>query len=188
MKTSTSVTASLVKWSDGDAAAFDEIYPKLEPELRRLALSMFRRFRPGETLQPTALIGEAYIKLAGQNRVIWRNRNHFFAIAATSMRRIVCNYHRDVNAKKRGDGAIKISLSKLTGPAFDRSSDLIALDEALDKIAEFEPRKVAIVEMRFFGGLTNLEIAETLGISESTVAREWRMTKAMIYRMLSNES
>ncbi len=188
MNTSTSITANLVRWGNGDAAAFDEVYPLIEPELRRLAYSMFRKFRPGETLQPTALISEAYLRLSAQNRIVWRNRSHFFAIAATLMRRVVCNYHRDVKAKKRGDGALKISLSKLTGTIYSRSEDFIALDEVLSKIAEFDPRKVQIVEMKFFAGLMVQEIAESLEISESTVAREWRMAKAMIYRMLRDEA
>jgi RNA polymerase sigma factor (TIGR02999 family) len=188
MDTSTSITAKLVRWGKGDAAAFDEVYPLIEPELKRLANSMFRRFRPGETLQPTALLDEAYLKLSNQKRVAWKNRSHFYAIAATSMRRIICSYHRDAKAKKRGSGAMKISLSKLTGVAADRSKDLIALDEALDKIAEFDPRKVAIVEMRFFVGLSVAEIAEQLGISESTVNREWKMARLLIHRMLRDEA
>jgi len=186
METSTSITAKLIRWGNGDASAFDEIYPLIEPELKRLAKSMFRRFRPGETLRPTALLSEAYLRLSSQNRSVWKNRSHFYAIAATSMRRVVCNYHRDVNRKKRGGGALRISLSEVTGRQANRIDELIAVDEALSNIGEIDPRKVAIVEMRFFAGLTTAEIADALEISESTVNREWRMAKAMIYRMLSS--
>ncbi len=187
MNTSTNVTAHLARWSKGDPAAMDEVYPLIENELRRLARSMIRRFEPGDTLQATALINEAYIRLAGQRGVAWKNRSHFFAIAATMMRRILLNHHRDGRRKKRWGNAIRVSLSEAAAIAVRRSDDLIDLDDALTKLEAFDARKASIAEMRFFGGMTVEEIADVLGVATITVIREWRMAKAWLNRELGDE-
>lgn len=187
METSTSITAKLVRWGDGDAEAFDDVYPEIEHELRKIARSMAWKLEGGETLRTTALIDEAYIRLS-QQKLRWRNRSHFYAMAATMMRRVLSNRHRDARRKKRGGEAIRISLSAAAATGYERPDNLVELDAALNKLEAVDPRKAAIVEMRYFGGLTNGEVAEVLDIAKITVIREWNMAKAFIYRELGDGS
>lgn len=187
MNTSTDITAKLVQWSNGDVDAMDELYPVIERELRRLARSLVRRMEPGNTLRTTALINEAYIRLVEQNRVTWKNRSHFFAIAATMMRRVLLNRLRDRKRQKRGGGAIHISLSDVGVISNEKSEELLALDDALTKLFEFDERMARIVEMRYFGGLSVRETAEVIGVSEVTVMRDWRMAKGWLYCEMRDE-
>ncbi len=187
METSTNITAKLVAWSKGDGAAMDELYPLVDRELRRLARNYIRNLQPGNIFQTTALINEAYIRLADQQKVKWQNRDHFFAISAKMMRRILLNHLRDAKRKKRGAGAIHISLSGVAVVAAQRSSELLNLDEALSRLEKLDHRKAAVVEMRFFGGMTTESMAEVLGISKVTVMRDWRVAKAWLAREMQNE-
>jgi RNA polymerase sigma factor (TIGR02999 family) len=187
MMSSTKITGMLIQWSEGNAAALEELYPHIEKELRRLARSRLRRLRPGNTLQTTALINEAYIRLIDQREVQWQNRTHFYAIAASLMRRILLNYIRDKKALKRGGGAIQISLSGISVISEQKSNELLALEEALIQLAEIDERKSRVVELRYFGGLSVEETAEALGISTPTVMRDWKMAKAFLARTIRNE-
>jgi RNA polymerase sigma factor (TIGR02999 family) len=169
----------------GDRAAFDRLLPLVYDELRRLAQARLRAERPDHTLQATALAHEVYLKLIDQSRVAWRDRAHFFAIAARAIRRILVDHARTRHREKRGGGARKLSLDEaLTVPAAAPDTDLLALDEALERLASVEPEKAAVVELRFFGGLTAEETAEALGISLSTVERYWRYARAWLYDAL----
>jgi RNA polymerase sigma factor (TIGR02999 family) len=178
------VTELLKKWSDGDAAALEELTPMIYAELHRLAKSHMRRERDGHTLQTTALVNEAYVRLIDWKTVKWENRAHFFGVSANLMRKILVDFAR--RRPKSKDGKIQqISLDE----AFTittKSADLVALDEALNKLAEWDERKAKIVEMKFFGGLSVEETAEVLKISGVTVMREWARAKAWLYRELSN--
>jgi len=187
MMSSTKITGMLIQWSQGNAAALDELYPHIEKELRRLARSRLRRLRPGNTLQTTALINEAYLRLIDQREVHWQNRTHFYAIAASLMRRILLNYIRDKKALKRGGGAIQVSLSGISVISEQKSNELLALEEALIQLAEIDERKSRVVELRYFGGLSVEETAEALGISTPTVMRDWKMAKAFLARTIRNE-
>lgn len=182
MNDSTNVTGNLVRWGNGDLDAMNEVYPIIEHELRRLARSMVRRFEPGDTLQATALISEAYIRLVGQRRVPWKNRSHFFAIAATMMRRVLLNYHRDARRKKRWGNATRVSLSEAVAVEIRKSEDLIDLDNALTRLEAFDTRKADIAVMKYFGGLTVEEIADVLNVAPITVMRDWRMARAWLNR------
>jgi len=182
------VTQLLVAWGDGSQAALDQLMPLVHDELRRLAHRYMRRERPGHTLQTSALVDEAYLKLIDQKRVHWKNRTHFFAISAQLMRRILVDHARSHHYAKRGGGAGKVSLDEAMIVSPERGADLMALDEALTSLAEIDPRKSEIVEMRFFGGLSVEETAEALKLSPRTVMREWSMAKAWLYRALSHES
>lgn len=146
------------------------------------------RESPGHTLQPTAVVHEAYLKLVGQERVEWRGRAHFFAVAAQAIRRILVDHARGKMAAKRGGDRIKLDLNEQLVAAFDHSVDVLELDEALAALAKSHPRHVRIVEARFFGGLTVKEVADVLGISTATVEREWRFARAVLYRRLSSDS
>ena len=181
------ITGLLIAWSDGDPAALERLLPLVERELHRLARRYMRRESPGHTLQTTALVNEAYLKLCDQTRVRWQNRAHFFAIAARIMRRFLTNYARDRNRDKRGGRAVQVSLSEVAVMNEERSAELLALDEALERLAEFDPRKASVVEMRHFGGLTAAETAEVLGISVVTVERDWKTAKAWLAREVRGE-
>jgi RNA polymerase sigma factor (TIGR02999 family) len=146
-----------------------------------------RKEKPGHTLQTTALVNEAYLKLVDQRNTRWQNRAHFFAIAAQIMRRILLNYVRDQHRKKRGGNAIQVSLSDLNIVSDAKSSELIALDEALEKLASFDERKARMVELRYFGGLSVEETAEVLGVAPITIARDWKMAKAWLARELEHD-
>jgi RNA polymerase sigma factor (TIGR02999 family) len=181
------VTQLLLDWSNGSNGALDKLMPLVDQELHRLAHHYMRRESPGHTLQTTALVNEAYLRLIDQKHVHWKNRAHFFALSAQLMRRILVDHARKRQYEKRGGGAPKISFDEAMVVSRQRRGDLIALDDALDKLAAVDPRKSKIVELRFFGGLSVDETAEALQISAVTVMREWSMAKAWLYNSLSNE-
>lgn len=175
-------------WSKGSQAALDELLPLVEKELHRIAHYQIRRLNPGNTLQTTALINETYIKLVDQNQVQWQNRAHFFGIAATIMRRILLNYVRDQRRLKRGGGAMQVSLSEVTVISMEKTHELLALDDALKRLALHDERKSKVIELRFFGGLSIEETAEVLKVSQITVMRDWNMAKAWLAREIRNDS
>jgi RNA polymerase sigma factor (TIGR02999 family) len=174
------VTQLLQQWSNGQEQALDRLVPHIHQELRKLAASYLRRERPDHTLQPTALVNEAFLKLIDQRAVKWQNRAHFFGIAAQAMRRILVDHARTHAADKRGGGARKVPLddANVIGPMVD--IDLLALDEALTRLAAVDPQHSRIVELRFFGGLTLDEAAEVMHLSPATIGREWRIAKAWL--------
>ncbi|HVE59415.1 MAG TPA: sigma-70 family RNA polymerase sigma factor [Pyrinomonadaceae bacterium] len=184
----TEITGLLLDWSNGDEIALEKLLPLVERELHRLAHYQIRRLRPGNTLQTTALINETYLRLINQNRVEWQNRAHFFAISAQLMRRILLNYIRDQKRMKRGGNAVQVSLSEATIMSPQKTDELLALDEALEKLAAFDERKSKVVELRFFGGLSVEETAEVLKISQITVMRDWNMAKAWLAREIRNDT
>jgi len=181
VRTSAEVTRLLKQWSNGEEQALDRLVPQIQRELRKLAASYLRKERRDHTLQATALVNEAFIKLIDQRAVRWQNRAHFFGIAAQAMRRILVDHARAHTAGKRGDGARKVPLDEaiLVGGPVD--IDVLALDEALTRLAEVDPQQSRVVELRFFGGLTMEETAEVMHISPATVGREWRMAKAWLF-------
>lgn len=179
------ITQILHEWGDGDAQAVERLFPFVYDELRRLARNYLSKERAGHTLQPTALVHEAYLRLIDQNRTNWENRTHFYAVAATLMRRILVNHARDHAAQKRGGGIQVISLDDIKDLSGDNSLDIIRLDEVLQNLEKFDRRKLRVVEMRFFGGLSELEISKILNVSEKTVRRDWTMAKMWLHRELS---
>jgi RNA polymerase sigma factor (TIGR02999 family) len=178
------VTRLLVDWGNGDQAALDELIPLVYDELRRLAGRYMRRESQGHTLQTSALVNEAYLRLIDQKSVQWQNRAHFFGVAAQLMRRILVDHARSRSRAKRGGGAQMVSLAE-QAVVSNEVEEVIALDDALKSLAEMDPRKSQIVEMKFFGGLTTEEVAEVLKITSRTVEREWRTAKAWLNRALS---
>jgi RNA polymerase sigma factor (TIGR02999 family) len=181
------VTQLLVDWSNGDQAALDKLLPLVNSELRQLARRYMRRETPGHTLQTSALVNEAYIRLIDQQRVRWQNRAHFFGIAAQLMRRILIDHARSHHYAKRGGGALRVSLDETAAVTNARAAELLAVEEALEKLTAMDARKGRIVELRFFGGLSLEETAEVMGVSSPTVQREWRAAKAWLHRMLTDE-
>ena len=182
MSSPSDITALLVDWSKGDKAALDKLFPLVERELHRLAHSYMRKESSDHTLQTTALVNEAYLRLVDQRNTRWQNRAHFFGIAAQIMRRILMNYARDRQRIKRGGGAIQMSLSETDVVSVTKVSELLALDEALDRLAAIDERKAKVVEFRYFGGLSVEETAEVLDVSSITVTRDWNMAKAWLAR------
>ena len=180
-----SVTQLLVNWSHGDKTALDKMLPLVYNELRRIALNHMRRERSSHTLQPTALVHEAYLRLVDQKGVTWQNSAQFFSIASGMMRRILVNHAKKRQAAKRGGSIIKVPLD-VAGAAERGDVRLIALDEALEELAARDTRKGRIVELKFFGGLTTKEIAEVLEVSSATVENDWRLARAWLYREMSN--
>ena len=181
------VTRLLVDWGNGDQAALDDLMPLVYGELRRLAGRYMRRESPGHTLQTSALVNEAYLRLVDQKSVRWQNRAHFFGVAAQLMRRILVDHARSRLRAKRGGGAQIVSLAEQAVMSED-VAEVIALDEAMKSLAEMDPRKSQIVEMKFFGGLTNEEVAEVLKVTSRTVEREWRKAKAWLNREIRSTS
>jgi RNA polymerase sigma-70 factor, ECF subfamily len=179
------LTEILHDWSRGDADAAERLMPFVYDELRRLARGFLFRERGSHTLQPTALVNEAYLRLVDQTRVNWQNRAHFYGIAASMMRRVLIDHARAHATAKRGGAAIHLSLDDVQLPIEQRAASLVALDEALDKLAEFDERKCKIVEMRFFGGLADEEIAKVLGVTTRTVLRDWKTARLLLYRELA---
>ena len=179
------VTATLLELSAGDGHAAARLLPLVYDELRRLAAGYLRRERPDHTLQPTALVHEAYLRLIDQSRVDWKNRAHFCAVASDMMRRILVDHARKHQAVKRGGGQTRISLDEAVSFPQDVEIDVLAVDEALLDLVRLDPQQGRLVELRFFGGLTLDETAEVMGISRSTVQREWNMAKAWLYNQLS---
>jgi RNA polymerase sigma factor (TIGR02999 family) len=183
-----SATALLIAWGSGNVGARDRMLPLVYDELRRLAASYLRRERPGHTLQPTALVHEAYVRLIDQRQVDWSNRAQFIGLAAVMMRRILVNHARDRVADKRGGGAEHVPLTVAGEPMGAPEVNLLDLHDALDRLAEVDERKGQIVELKFFGGLTMNEIAETLSVSRATVEREWKFARAWLYRAVSGST
>jgi RNA polymerase sigma factor (TIGR02999 family) len=180
------VTQLLAAWSSGDRAALDELMPLVYEELRRLAHQYMNRERPGHTLQTSALINEAYVRLVNQKEIQWQDRAHFFGIAARLMRQVLVDYARKRNYAKRGGGAQQVALDEALIVSKERAAEVVALDDALGSLAEIDPRQSQIVEMRFFGGLTIEETAEVLAVSPGTVMREWTLAKAWLRRAMTS--
>jgi len=181
------ITQLLLAWSKGDREALDRLFPLVYAELRRLAKSYMRKERAGHMLQTTALIHEAYLRLIDAGQVEWRNRAHFFGVAACAMRQILVAMARERGCQKRGGGARQVSLDEAMVIGAGLDEDLVALDEALGALAQFDARKAQVVEMRFFGGLTEDEIAEALDVSTETVRRDWRLARSWLRRKLGEE-
>ena len=180
------VTKLLIDWSRGDPDALEKLTPLVYDELHRLAACAMRRERADHTLQPTALIHEAYLLLIDQNRVEWRNRTQFFAVAARLMRRVILHHARRLGAVKRGGKSLKVPLDEIPAPEAVSVEDLLALDGTLTRLQELDPRQAQLVELRFFAGLTGREIGEVMGISRATVDREWRLVRAWLTRELGS--
>ena len=185
--TSPQITQLLLAWGSGDRAALDQLMPLVYRELRRLAKSYMRRQSPGHALQTTALVNEAYLRLIDSSRVNWQDRTHFFAIAAQLMRRILVDSARASNSLKRGGAAQAVSFEEAFAVPSEQKTDLVALDEALKTLAELNKRQSQIVELRYFGGLSEEEIALALDISVRTVRRDWSVARAWLYREISKQ-
>jgi RNA polymerase sigma factor (TIGR02999 family) len=180
------ITERLIAWSGGDATAQGEVMRAVYQELHRMAETYLRRESPGNTLQPTALVHEAYLRLIDQTRVTWQNRAHFFAVAAQMMRRILVDHARTKRRDKRGGPERTLSLEEAITVSQGRVADLVELDEALVGLSKFDQRKSHVVELRFFGGLSVEETAEVLEVSPQTVMRDWKLAKAWLYDELSH--
>lgn len=178
------ITRLLIAWSDGDGQVLDELMPLVYDRLSRLASSFLRHERPDHTLDTSSLIHEAYLRLVDQDKVRWSDRAHFFAIAGRMMRRILVDHSRRRASAKRGGEVEKVVLSEVDDIPMDRAPDLLALDEALNALAETNPDAAKLVELRYFGGLTKEEAAEVMGISSATVIRRWRMIRAWLHSYL----
>ena len=186
-QSSKEITHLLVAWSEGDESALQQLAPLIHSELHRLAHNYMSRERPGHLLQTSALINEAYVRLIDWKNVRWQNRAHFFGVAAQLMRRILVDFARERKYFKRGGGALPVSLSE-AALVVQQSSDFVALDEALKALGEIDSRKVQVVEMRFFAGLSVEEIAELLSVSKETVMRDWRLAKVWLLRQLEGDA
>ncbi len=187
------LTGLLIEWRQGDEAALDKLTPLVYDEIRRIAHRYLQRERAGHTLQTTALVNEAYIRLAGSQNVAWQNRSHFFAVTAQVMRHILIDHARRRNYVKHGGEVRQVAFDEaVAGPdatlmSQPRAAELLALDEALDELAKLDPRKSRVVELRYFGGLSLDETAEVLEVSQMTVRRDWRAAKAWLYRRVKGE-
>jgi RNA polymerase sigma-70 factor (ECF subfamily) len=171
-----------MSWSNGDLKAREELMPLVYDELRRLAASYLRRERPDHTLQPTALVNEAYLRLVEEKRVHWQGKSHFFGVSAKLMRRILVDHARSHLAEKRGSGIAKVALTEAIAMSKEQPADLLALDESLTRLAELDPQQSRIVELRIFAGLTVEETAQSLNVSPATVKRDWAVAKAWLLR------
>jgi RNA polymerase sigma factor (TIGR02999 family) len=178
------VTELLTRWSHGDDAALSELTPLVYEELRRLAHHFMEGQRPDHTLQTTALVNEAYLRLADQTNPRWQNRAHFFAVAARGMRQILVSYARSQQSQKRGGGALKIELDEAALISPEQSQEIVDLHEALERLATLDPRKAQVVELKYFGGLNYDEMAEVLKISRVTVRRDWEFSKLWLFTEL----
>jgi len=179
------VTQLLLRWRAGDPHAVDELMPLVYGELRRLAARHMRGERAGHTLQTSALVNEAYLRLAGRDEVRWQDRAHFFAVAAQAMRRVLVDHARRRGNQKRGGGVRKVALDEALAVSDERAAEVVALDEALARLAEIAPRQSRLVELRFFGGLSVEETAEVLGVSPGTVMRDWTFAKAWLLKEIT---
>jgi RNA polymerase sigma-70 factor, ECF subfamily len=185
---SNEITQQLIAWSKGDATALDKLIPAVYQELRRTADYYLRKEGSGHSLQPTALVHEAYLRLIDQTQVEWQNRAHFFGVAAQMMRRILLDHAKTKHRAKRGGGARNLSLDETANYTHERAAELVALDDALQTLNEMDERKSRIVELRYFGGLTVEETAQVLGVSDKTVMRDWNLAKAWLYQQLNRKS
>ena len=179
------ITKLLVRSGRGDKTALDQLLPLVYQEMRGLAHHQLQQERANHSLQTTGLVHEAYLRMAGQQEVDWQNRYHFFALAAQMMRRVLVDYARARKSDKRGGGAVQVSLSQAEGQAEDRAAEVIALDEALMRLAKLDPRQSQVIELRYFGGLSVEETAAVLKVSLSTVLGDWRQARAWLYLQLS---
>lgn len=179
------ITQILQDWNDGSEDAKERLLPFVYDELRRQARFFMAKERANHTLQPTALVHEAFLRLSGQSGIDWKNRSHFYGIASRLMRQILVDHARAHAAEKRGQNPIHISIDDLQIPVEDRAGSILAVDEVLERLAEFDETQAKIVEMRFFGGMNNGEIAEALDVSERTVGREWQAARLWLYRELN---
>ena len=174
------ITTLLVAWGRGDEAALQQLIPLVHRELYQIARGCLKGERPGHSLQPTALVNEAYLRLVDVRRVSWKNRTHFLATSARLMRRVLVDFARSRRYQKRGGGVMKVSLDEAHGISVERGQDLVALDEALTTLSAIDERKARVIEMRFFGGLTVEETASVLDVSRDTVLRDWRLARAWL--------
>lgn len=182
------ITQLLKAWSEGDRAAFDRLMPLVYRELHRLAHRYMKHEHAGHTLQTSALVNEAYLKLVNEREMNWQSRTHFFAVASQLMRQILVDYARSRCALKRGEGKAAVDLDDVVEVSENRLEEFLALDEALGNLAKFDARKSRIAELRFFGGLSVEEIAKALEVSEVTVMREWRLAKAWLHNQLNDSA
>jgi RNA polymerase sigma factor (TIGR02999 family) len=178
------ITTLLVAWGQGDEAALQQLIPLVHRELHQIAGRCLKRERPGHTLQPTALVNEAYLRLIDVRRVDWKNRTHFLAMSARLMRRVLVDFARSRQYQKRGGGVMRVSLDEAHRVSTERGQDLVALDEALSALSAIDERKARVIELRFFGGLTVEETAEVLDVSRDTVLRDWRLARAWLMQEL----
>lgn len=188
MESPATITQLLIRWSDGDTSALDELAPQVYSELRRLAKYYLRQERPDHTLQPTDLIHEAYLRLVDAKEIDWQNRAHFFGIAAVRMRHILVEHARSRQAAKRGGGEYLLSLGEADQLAEEQDVNLLALHDALQKLEAIDSQKSRIVELRYFGGMTIEETAEVLKLSPATIKRDWSMARAWLRSEISHES
>jgi RNA polymerase sigma factor (TIGR02999 family) len=184
---SESITQLLIEWRDGDQTALDRLIPLVYQELRRLAHHYMKQERREHTLQTTALVNEAYLKLVDHNGMHWQNRAHFLAVAAQAMRRILVDHARTRDALKRGGGLAMMDLDEAASVADTQAAELLALNDALDQLAQLDPRKSRIVELRYFGGMTVDETAEVVGLSPTSVNREWKSAKTWLLKTMSQQ-
>jgi RNA polymerase sigma-70 factor (ECF subfamily) len=184
---SESITKLLVEWREGDQTALDRLIPLVHQELHRLAHHYLKRERPGHTLQTTALVNEAYLKLVDHKGMRWQNRSHFFAVAAQAMRRILVDHARTRDAAKRGGGIAIAPLDEAAAVADTQAAHLLALNDALDQLATMDERKARIVVLRYFGGMSVEETAEVVGVSAATVMREWSSAKTWLFKAMSSQ-
>lgn len=182
------ITLLLQEWKKGDVSAVDRLFPLVYNELKRQAKNYLSKERLNHTLQPTALVHEVYLRLVNLNQMKWENRAHFFAISATTMRRILVDHAREIAADKRGGEMRRVTLENLQVANKDKATDLLELEEALNKLSEIEDRKARVIEMSFFGGLNQKEIAEVLNIAEKTVQRDLKFAKLWLFRELTNHN
>lgn len=178
------ITQLLLAWRNGESKALDELMPLVHRELKRIARNFMRRQNAGHTLQTTALVNEAYVRLIDSDKVNWQDRSHFFAISAQLMRRVLVDAARRRNSAKRGGERVQVTLADDVKTAKANQADVVAIDDALKRLAKLNQRQCQIVELRYFGGLTEDEIAETLNISSRTVRRDWNLARAWLYREL----
>jgi RNA polymerase sigma-70 factor (ECF subfamily) len=182
------ITRLLREWKNGDESAIDQLFPIVYNDLRQQARNYLRSERPDHTLQPTALVHEAYLRMLKLGQTEWENRAHFYAISAIMMRRILVDHARQLAAEKRGGGMQRVTLSNLQAPIEQKAIDLLELNDALNRLSEIEERKARIVEMIYFGGLSQKEIADILDITEKTVQRDWKFAKLWLFREMKERS
>lgn len=188
MFSSAEITELLIDWSKGNKAALETLYPLVEKELHRMAHNFMKKMQPGNTLQTTAVINETYLRLVEQDKVRWQNRAHFFAISACMMRRFLLNHIRNNHREKRGGKFIRVELEERFVASNEKSEEILALEEALCRLAKIDERKAKVVELRFYGGMSVPEIAVALKVSEITITRDWNMAKAWLAREIRDEN